>query len=115
MPCRLQVAVTLTALEKREVQHKVVLEVQDLEGVLGVVHAIPIAIKGEAYKIETLIKFPQVRMRVRVCERSAFCCPTALLCNACMCIGAPMALPFEAACALCNMGCLQVASLSRPY
>ena len=56
----MQVAVVLTALEKREVLHKVVLEVQDQEGVLGVAHSIPITIKGEAYKIETVMKFPQV-------------------------------------------------------
>ena len=56
-----QVAVELTAIEKREVVHKMVLEVQDFESMLGVAHSIPLTIKGEAYKIETVMKFPQVR------------------------------------------------------
>jgi hypothetical protein len=33
--------------------------VTDLQGVLGVVQSTPISIKGEAYKIEMDIKFPQ--------------------------------------------------------
>ena len=63
----------MTAIEKRDVQHKVVLEVMDHEGVLGVVHSLPIAIRGEAYKIETLVKFPQVCPHVlclHMCVRS---------------------------------------------
>lgn len=50
----------LTAIEKREIVHKMALDVMDHEGVLGVAHSIPLNIKGEAYKIETAIKFPQV-------------------------------------------------------
>ncbi|KAF5830389.1 hypothetical protein DUNSADRAFT_14652 [Dunaliella salina] len=70
----IKVAVEFTAIEKREVQHKLTLEVQDIEGEQGVAHSIPIAIKGEAYKIETQIKFPQEGLAgldygtMRVCD-----------------------------------------------
>lgn len=49
-----------SAIERREIIHKTVLEVEDQEGALGVAHTIPIPIRGEAYRIDTLIKFPQV-------------------------------------------------------
>ena len=57
-----------TALEKRDLSHRVTLEVLDAEEAQGVVHAIPLLIKGEAYKIETFIKFPQVGERWEACE-----------------------------------------------
>jgi hypothetical protein len=33
----------------------------DLQEALGVVQSIPIAVKGESYKIEVAVKYPQVR------------------------------------------------------
>ncbi len=40
------------------------LQVLDVQEALGVSHTIPIAIKGEAYKIEVDIKFPEQHMQV---------------------------------------------------
>ncbi|KAJ9512718.1 hypothetical protein QJQ45_019009 [Haematococcus lacustris] len=53
------VSVELSAIEKRDVTGKVVLEVLDQAELLGVAASIPIAIKGEAYRIERDLKFPQ--------------------------------------------------------
>lgn len=39
------------------------IQVQDVQEALGVVHSIPIAIRGEAYKIEVAVKYPQVGAR----------------------------------------------------
>lgn len=57
----LRVTVEFSALEKREASGKMNLEVMDLAELQGVATSIPIPVKGEAYKIEVDVKFPQVR------------------------------------------------------
>lgn len=54
-----KVAVDFSAVEKRDVIGKVTLEVLDRAELQPVAISIPINIKGEAYKIERDIKFPQ--------------------------------------------------------
>lgn len=70
----IRVAVEFTALEKREVSHKVVLEVLDAAELLGVATSIPIPIKAEAYKMEVDVKFPQVGGRRRASQGAVMCC-----------------------------------------
>lgn len=55
----LKVSVDLAAVEKRDVVGKVTLEVLDRAELQPVAISLPINIKGEAYKIERDIKFPQ--------------------------------------------------------
>ncbi|KXZ49496.1 hypothetical protein GPECTOR_21g722 [Gonium pectorale] len=54
------VTVEFSALEKRLCEAKLALEVLDVQELQGVSHTLPLPIKGEAYKIEIDINFPQV-------------------------------------------------------
>ncbi|EFJ42226.1 hypothetical protein VOLCADRAFT_67248 [Volvox carteri f. nagariensis] len=62
IPARSDIVVTVefSAMEKRVCEAKLVLEVLDAQELQGVAHSIPLPIKGEAYKIEIDINFPQV-------------------------------------------------------
>ena len=64
-----RVGVEFSALEKREVSHKLVLEVLDVSELLGVASSTPINIKAEAYKMEVDVKFPQVWLERRFYSR----------------------------------------------
>ncbi|KAG2489301.1 hypothetical protein HYH03_012133 [Edaphochlamys debaryana] len=54
------VTVEFSALEKRVCDAKLALEVLDVQELQGVAYSIPLPIKGEAYKIEIDINFPQI-------------------------------------------------------
>jgi hypothetical protein len=60
VPAQTRVTVEFNAVEKREVAGKVSLEVMDASELLGVASTTPLVVKGEAYRIERDIKFPQV-------------------------------------------------------
>lgn len=54
------VTVEFSAIEKRLCEARLALEVLDVAELQGVAHSIPLPIKGEAYKIEIDVNFPQV-------------------------------------------------------
>ncbi len=62
-----RVSVEFTSIEKREVSHKLSLDVCGVEEGQPLVSSTPIQIKGEGYKMEVDVKFPQVRVSVCLC------------------------------------------------
>jgi hypothetical protein len=67
-----RVSVEFVALEKREVAGEVALELLDVGRALPPAPAVPLTIKGEAYKMEVDVRFPQVRSSM--VWRAGFCC-----------------------------------------
>jgi hydrocephalus-inducing protein len=67
------VTVEFSAVEKRVCEAKLVLEVLDVQELQGVAHSLPLPIKGEAYKIEIDINFPQVRAGTDALTLSSDC------------------------------------------
>ncbi|KAK9824158.1 hypothetical protein WJX72_008157 [[Myrmecia] bisecta] len=53
------VTVDFSALEKKDLNEKLTLQILDAQGVLGVAQEIPIPVKGEAYKVEVELRFPE--------------------------------------------------------